>query len=90
MLILVALDCVRRYYIDIGACVKVASGEIKVKNGKIAAFQGDTATFKDRPTANPNTTISATGYTGFPDTARSKCLRVWSLDEGEFNYVSPV
>jgi hypothetical protein len=28
-------------------CAKVASGEIKVKNGKIAAFRGNTLVFKD-------------------------------------------
>jgi len=96
MLTSVALDRAGGYYFDTGACAKVASGDIKIKNGEIAAFRGATVVFKDGSTAKPDIVVFATGYTGFPDTVRmtlgekwvKQMSTVWSLDEkDELKYV---
>lgn len=91
-----ALEKAGGYYFDTGASGKIASGDIKVKNGEIERFDGPNVVFKDGTSAQPDTVVFATGYTGFPDTVRAtlgtkwtkNMSTVWSLDEeGELKYV---
>jgi hypothetical protein len=77
MLMLVALDHAGEYYFDTGACAKVTSGEIEVKNGEIAAFRGDTVVFKDGSIAKPGIVVFATGYAGFSDAIRMTLGEKW-------------
>ena len=92
----VALNRGGGFYFDTGACAKVASGDIKIRNGEIASFDNDTVVFKDGSIAKPDIVVFATGYTGFPDTVRmtlgekwvDQMSTVWSLDdEGELRCV---
>lgn len=57
----VALEKAGGYYFDTGASGKIASGDIKVKQGEISHFDGADVHFKDGSVAQPDTVIFATG-----------------------------
>jgi hypothetical protein len=86
----VALEKAGGYYFSTGGSEMIANGDIKVKQGEIAAFDSaSVVTFKDGSKESFDVVVFATGYTGFPDTVRATVGEkyansfnpVWGLDE---------
>jgi hypothetical protein len=94
----VALEKAGGYYYSTGGSEAIVRGDIKVRQGEIAAFEpGQTVAFKDGSKEHFDVVVFATGYTGFPDTVRATLGEtyvdtfnpVWGLDaEGEIRGVA--
>ncbi|KAM0747991.1 hypothetical protein T439DRAFT_328648 [Meredithblackwellia eburnea MCA 4105] len=95
--IMMALEKAGGYYFSTGGSEMIGRGEIKVKNGEIASFEGGkTVLFKDGSRQDFDVIVAATGYTGFDDVIASTIgpqfvaqrSAVWGLDaEGELQGV---
>lgn len=93
-----ALEKAGGYYYSTGGSEAIVRGDIKVRQGEIAAFEsGQTVAFKDGSKEHFDVVVFATGYTGFPDTVRATLGEtyvdtfnpVWGLDaEGEIRGVA--
>ncbi len=93
-----ALEKAGGYYYSTGGSEAIIRGEIKVRQGEIAAFeQGSQVVFKDGSKEHFDVVVFATGYTGFPDTVKATLgpqystifNPVWGLDaEGEIRGVA--
>jgi cation diffusion facilitator CzcD-associated flavoprotein CzcO len=68
----VALEKAGGYYYSTGGSEAIVRGDIKVRQGEIAAFEsGRTVAFRDGSKEHFDVVVFATGYTGVPDTVRA-------------------
>lgn len=96
--LMMALEKAGGYYFSTGGSEMIVKGDIKVKQGEIAAFHpGKQVEFKDGDKEHFDVVVFATGYTGFDDNIRDTVGEsyvdvynpVWGLDEeGEIRGVA--
>lgn len=82
------------FYFDAGACERIVNGDIKVEQGYIERFAGDTVVLSGGRNHHYDLVINATGFSNTIDSIRAtlgsavadRCDKIWGMDdEGELN-----